>query len=189
MKKTICTLLGIILISTFLFTPRVIAQGYGRGMGRGMGGWGCGMGPGTCWLLDIPTLTAEQSAKMADLKKGFIKETSTLRSDLAVKRIELTQLLAHNRPNTEEVMEKQKEFTQLQSQLRQHCLRNQLEMKTILTDEQLSHIPYRPGPSAHSFPYCSQGQMRGYVPPQGQGAGPGRGRAWGNGGGCRQGWW
>jgi len=123
---------------------------------------------------------------MTDLQKGFIKETSKLRSELAVKRIELNQLLAKTRPTVEEVTAKQKELTQFQSELQQKCLSNQLEMRIILTDEQISNIPYRSGfPS----PNYSQGQMRGYGPPQGLGYGPGRGRAWGNKWGCRQGGW
>ena len=184
MKKTTFIFLGIALISAFLLASSAIAQGYG--MGRGMGGRGFGMGPGTCWLFDLPNLTEDQSAKMTDLQKGFIKETSKLRSELAVKRIELNQLLAKTRPTVEEVTAKQKEFTQLQSEIQQKCLSNQLEMRTILTDEQLSQIPYRSGSPSPNY---SQGQMRGYGPPQGLGYGPGRGRAWGNRWGCRQGWW
>ena len=184
MKKTTFIFLGIALISAFLLASSAIAQGYG--MGRGMGGRGCGMGPGTCWLFDVPNLTEEQSAKMTDLQKGFIKETSKLRSELAVKSIELNQLLTKTRPTVEEVMSKQKELTQLQSELKQKCLSNQLEMRTILTDEQLSQIPYRSGSPSPNY---SQGQMSGYGPPQGLGYGPGKGRAWGNRWGCRQGGW
>lgn len=182
--KTTFIFLGIALISASLLASSAIAQGYG--MGRGMGGRGCGMGSGTCWLFDVPNLTEEQSAKMTDLQKSFIKETLKLRSELTVKRIELNQLLAKNRPNTEEVMAKQKEFTQLQPQLQQKCLSNQLEMRKILSEEQLSQIPYRSGYYANPFPNYSQGQVRGYGHPQGLGYGPGRGRAWGNRWGCRQ---
>jgi Spy/CpxP family protein refolding chaperone len=187
MKKTTFIFLGIALISASLLASSALAQGYGRG--RGMGGRGCGMGPGTCWLFDVPNLTEEQLAKMTDLQKGFIKETSKLRSELAVKRIELNQLLAKARPTKEAVMAKQKEFTPLQSELQQKCLSNQLEIRKILSEEQLSHIPYMPGSYANPFSNYSQGQMRGYGPPQGLGYGPGRGRAWGNRWGCRQGWW
>jgi Spy/CpxP family protein refolding chaperone len=187
MKKITFIFLGIALISAFFLTSSVIAQGYG--MGRGMGGWGCGWGPGTCWSFGIPNLTAEQSAKMTDLQKSFIEDASKLRSELAVKRIEFDQLLAQTQPNTEEVMAKQKELTQLQSQLQQKCLSNQLKMRKILSEEQLSQLPYGFGPNASPFPNYSPGWMRGYGPPQGQGFGPGRGGPWGNRRGRGPCWW
>lgn len=184
MRKTTCMFLGIALISAFLLDTSALAQGYG--MKRGMGERGYGMGPGTFRLFDVPHLTEEQSVKMADLQKSFIQETSKLRSEIAIKRIELNQLLAKTRPTGEDILAKQKELSQLHSELQQKCLNNQLEMRTILTDEQLSYIPFGPG---FLPPGYSQGQMRGYGPPQGRGYGPGRQRPCGNRWGCRQGWW
>ena len=185
MKKITFILMGITLISSLLITSTAVAWNCGAGRGMGGNGWGCGMGPGLCWLYGIPNLTAEQSAKLADLQKKHIEETSKLRSELAVKRIEFNQLLAQPQPNSEEVMAKQKEVTNLQSQLQQKCLRNQLEMRKILTEEQLSQLPYGYGPDDNFLP----GQMRGYGPPQGQGFGPGRGGAWGHRGGFRKRCW
>ena len=182
MKKITLMLLGTAFIGTFLLTSSAMA--WRCGWGRGMGGWGCGLGPGTCWSFGIPNLTTEQSAKLTDLQKNFIDETSKLRSELAVKRIELNQLLSQPQLNPEEVMAKQKELTQLQSELQQKYLSKQLNMRKIFSEEQFSQLPYGYGPNANPFPNYPPGWMRGYGPPQGQGFVPGRGGSWGNRWGC-----
>ena len=177
--------MGMALISTLLLTSGAIAWRDGQGMGkRGMGGGRMGMGPGTCWASRFPALTTEQSAKLTDLQKRFIEGTSKLRSEVAVKRIELDQLLAQPQPNTEEVMATQKEFLNLQSQLQQKCLSNQLEIRKIVPEEQFSQFSNRLGPGS----YASPGGKQGYGPSQGRDFGPGRGGARNNRGGARQGW-
>jgi Spy/CpxP family protein refolding chaperone len=189
MKKITLALMGMALISTLLLTSGVLAGRGGAGMGRhGMGGCGMemrmGMGPGTCWALSFPDLTAEQSAKLTDLQKRFIEGTSKIRSDVAVKRIELNQLLNQPQPNTEEVMAMQKELLNLQSQLQQKCLSSQLEIRKIVPEEQLSQFSNRLG----SGSYASPEGMREYGPPRGRGFGPCREGTWDNRGGGRQGW-
>ena len=182
MKKSKLTLIGIAVISTFFLTSSAMA--WRGGMGRGMGGGG--LGPDGCMFFSVPNLTEEQSAKLTDLQKSFIMDTSKLRSDLAVKRIELNQLLRQSQPKTEEVMAKQEELSDLQSQLQKKCLSKQLDMRKILTDEQLSQIPPSGyGPGANNPP----GWRRGYGPSQGQSFGPGGGGYWGNMRGRRPCWW
>ena len=182
MKQSKLTLLGITLICTFLLTSSAMA--WRGGMGRGMGG--CGLGPDGWMFFSVPNLTEEQSAKLTDRQKSFIANTSNLRSDLAVKRMELNQLLRQSQPKTEEVMAKQKELSDLQSQLQQKCLSKQLDMRKILTDEQRSQLPpYGYGPRANMPP----GWMRGFGPSQGQSFGPGGGGYWGNMRGRRPCWW
>ncbi len=177
MKKT-KIILGMALISTFLLTSSTMA--WRGGMGRGMGGFGAGAEG--CLFFSVPNLTEEQSAKLTDLQKSFIMDISKLRTDLAVKRIELNQLLRQSQPKTEEIMAKQEELSNLQSQLQQKCLSKQLDMRKILTEEQLSQLPpYGLGP----YP----GRMRGYGPQQGQGFGPGTGGNWNNMRGRRPCWW
>lgn len=186
MKKITFVFLVTALISTFLLASNAMAWRCGAGRGMGGGGWGCGMGPGICWSYGIPNLTAEQSTKLTDLQKKHIEETSKLRSELAVKRIELDQLLTKSQPNPEEVLAKQNELTQLQSQLQQKYLNNQLKMRNTFSAEQISQLSYGFTPGA----YPSPGWMRDYGPPQGQGFGPGRGRGyWGNRWGCGRSWW
>jgi len=186
MKKITHALIAVVLISSFPLTSSAMALRCGWGMR--MGGFGYGLRPGACWPFWIPNLTSEQSAKLTELQKNVIEEISKLRSELAVKRIELNQLLAQLHPNPEEVIAKQKELSHLQSQLQQKCVSDQLEMRKILTEEQLSQIPYGYGFNANPFSNYSPGWMRGYGPPHGQSFAPGRGGACGNRWGCRP-WW
>jgi len=45
-------------------------------------------------------------------------------------------MLDQPQPNTEEILAKQKDMSNLQSQLQEKCLRRQMEMRSLLTDEQ-----------------------------------------------------
>lgn len=184
MRKCTFTFMGIVLISFMLITSIALAWNCGVGRGWGGGGW-CGCGPDNLSFSGVPNLTAEQSEKLATLQKKHIEETSALRTNRATKNIELDQLLAQPKLKTEEILLKQKELSNLQSQLQQKCLSKQLEMRHILTEEQLSQLQYGFGTNENLLP----GQMGSYVPPQGQGFGPGRGRTWGHRGGCRKRCW
>src|SRR3989337_922238 len=122
----------LVLISLIIFSPLSIMAwtgGAGMGMGRGGCGMGIGMGPGICWSASIPNLTAEQLAKLNDLQKSFIEETSKLKGELAIKRIELNQLLTTPQSTTEEIMAKQSELIDIQSKLQQKCLSKNLEVR------------------------------------------------------------
>jgi Spy/CpxP family protein refolding chaperone len=184
MKKFTFIFMGIILMSSVLITSIGLAWNCGVGSGWGEGGW-CGCGPNNLSFSWVPNLTVEQSEKLANLQKTHIEEASVLRTERAIKNIELDQLFAQPQPKTEEILLKQKELSNLQSQLEQKCLSKQLEMRKILTEEQLSQAPYGFGTNEN----LSSGQMKGYVPPQGQGFGPGGGRHWGHRSGCRNRCW
>lgn len=184
MGKTTFTLMGIPIMSFLLITTTAVA--WNCGTGREMGGCGmCGWDSNSFSSYEVANLTENQSGKMIDLQKKHIEETSKLRSELAVIRIELNQLLGKAQPNMEEVMTKQKELSDLQSKLQQKCLTKKLEMRKILTEEQFSLLPDRFALHENFLP----GQMSGYDPPQRQGFRLGRGRNWGHRGGCRKQCW
>lgn len=174
MNKIRSTLLGFTLITFFLSASSAMAFRCGAGGGMGGCGW-CGSGPNSLSLYDVPNLTAEQSKKLAHYQKTHIEETSALRTELAVKKIELNQLLAQPQPQKDEALQLQKEVSTLASQLKQKCLSKQIEMRSTLTDEQRAQLPYGPGPRANA----SSGWMKRNGPPPCQGCGPG------SPGGCR----
>ena len=180
MKTIRCTFIGITLITFFL--SAVSAMAFRCGAGGGMGGCGwCGSGPNSLSLYEVPNLTAEQSEKLAQFQKAHIEETSALRTELAVKKIELNQLLAKPQPLKDPALQLQKEISNLKSQLQQKCLSRHLEMRSILTEEQRTQLPYGPGPRLNA----SSGWMRGNGAPRGQGCGPGSpGGFRSQGGGC-----
>ena len=182
MKKFTLVLVGVVLVSSVLFITSAMA--WRCGTGRGMGKWGCATGSGFCWSYDVPDLTAGQSERLTALQKNFVEDTSKLRGELAMKRIELDQLLAQPQPDQTLIMATQKELTDLQSHLQQQCLHNQLEMRKILTEEQLSQLPYGCGLNLNS----SAGWMRGYDYFSRQGFGPDSRGYDGHRRGCRPCW-
>ena len=184
MKKNTFVFMGIVLMSSVLISSLALAWNCGVGRGWGGGGW-CGCGLNSIPFSWLPNLTLEQSEKLATIQKQHIEETSALRTERATKNIELDQLLAQPQSKTEEILLKQKELSNLQSQMQQKCLSKQLEMRHILTEEQLSQLQY----GFETNENLLSGQMRGYVSPQGQGFGSGRGRHRGHRGGCRTRCW
>lgn len=168
MKRIRCAFIGITLITFFLSAVSAMAFRCGAGGGIRGCGW-CGSGPNSLSLYVIPNLTAEQSEKLAYYQKAHIEETAALRTELAIKHIELNQLLAQPQPQKDPVLQLQKEISTLTSQLQQKCLSRRLEMGSILTEEQVAQLPYGPGPRANA----SLGWMKGNGPPRGQGFGPG----------------
>lgn len=183
MKKIGFVLTGVAVVIFLLSASNALAFRYGGG--RGMGGYGwCGMGPNVFGPSGIPDLTQEQSGKLADLQKKHIEETAQLRTKLGVQGIEMDQLLDQPQPNMEAILAKQKEISSLQSQLQEKCLRRQIEMRSLLTDEQRSELANRFYRDDEFYP----GWTRGAGPRQGQGFGRGRGCG---GGGMGYGpcWW
>ena len=169
MKRIIFMLLGLFLISS-LFCATDSPAGCCGGGGK-MGGCGCfGFGPNSFAPSWVENLTPEQSDKLSTLQKNHIKETASLRTGLAVKRIERNQLLAQPQPNRDEILSKQREITDLQAQLQQKAVTRELELRTILTAEQLSKLNSGYGSNENVLPGWGTGQ------PPGQGLGPGRGR-------------
>lgn len=186
MKKIGLVLAGTACLILLMTASIAVAQRYG--CGRGMGGWGgcgwCEMGPNTFSPFGLPNLTQEQSGKLTNLQKKHIEETSQFRTALAVKGIEMDQLLDQLQPNTDEVLAKQKELSSLQAQLQEKCLRRQMEMRSLLSDEQRSELLNRFDRDDDQF-----GPGMGGGPRQGKGFGRGKGYGGGRGGCGGPCWW
>jgi len=135
MKKTIiiglCLALGLALMATVALAW---GPGFGPGSGRGFGGPAYGSPP-------IPNLTAEQSAQIQALRDGFLKEIEPLQKDLWSKRTELRNLWQSPNPDQAIIATKQKEMFNLQSQLQEKATNLGLEIRKVLTPEQLAQLP------------------------------------------------
>jgi len=132
MKKTIIIglslTLGIALIAT-------MALARGPGFSRG---FGAGAGYGT---PPIPNLTADQSAQIQALRDSFLKETEPLQKELYAKGQELRTLWSNTNPDQAAITAKQKEIFNLQSQLQGKATSFRLEVRKVLTPEQLAQMP------------------------------------------------
>jgi len=135
MKKTTIVGLGLILVLALVATVALAwGPGFGPGFGRGFGGPAYGVPP-------IPNLTAEQSAQIQALRDSFLKEIEPLQKELYTKGTELRNLWQSPNPDQAAIAAKQKEIFNLQSQLQDKATNLGLEIRKVLTPEQLAQLP------------------------------------------------
>jgi zinc resistance-associated protein len=160
MKKTIIIglslFLGLALVATV-----ALAWGPGFGpFGRGFGGPAYGVPP-------ISNLTAEQSAQIQALREGFLKEIEPLQKELYTKGMELRNLWPNPKADQAAIAAKQKEIFNLQSQLQEKATNLGLEIRKVLTPEQLAQLPAF-GPGAGFGPGMGFGPRMGMRGPMGR---------------------
>jgi Spy/CpxP family protein refolding chaperone len=135
MKKTaivgFCAILSLALVATVVLAW---GPGFGPMFGQGFGGPAYGVPP-------IPDLTAEQSSQIQALRDGFLKEIEPLREDLFTKGTELRTLWSSPNPDSAAVTAKQKEILALQSEIQEKATTLGLEIRKVLTSEQLAQMP------------------------------------------------
>jgi Spy/CpxP family protein refolding chaperone len=147
MKKTAivgsCVILALALVATVALAW---GPGFGPWFGRGFVRPAFGTPP-------VPNLTAEQSAKIQTLRDGFLKEIEPLQKELYQKQTELRSLWSASNPDKTAIEAKQKEIFNLQSQLQEKATSLGLEMRKVLSPEQLAQLPafsqgagFGPGP-------------------------------------------
>jgi len=132
MKKT--TIIGLSLV---LGLALVATVALARGPGFG-GGFGAGPAYGS---PPIPNLTADQSAQIQALRDSFLKETESLQKDLYAKGQELRKLWSTQNADPAAIKAKQNEIFALQTQLREKSTDLGLEIRKVLTPEQLAQMP------------------------------------------------
>ncbi len=135
MKKTTIVGLGLILVLALVATVALAwGPGFGPGFGRGFRGPAFGVPP-------IPNLTGEQSAQIQTLRDGFLKEIEPLQKELYEKGQEFRNLWQSPNPDQTTVAAKQKEIFNLQAQLQEKATNLGLEIRKVLTPEQLAQLP------------------------------------------------
>jgi Spy/CpxP family protein refolding chaperone len=110
--------------------------GMGRGMGGGMGG-GCGLGPA---MWDQLNLNADQLAKAQALRDAQLKDVVPIQNQLFAKRNEMRLLWNQPNPDAAQLKAKQKEISDLQSQMREKNIQFQLDFRKLLTPEQQAKL-------------------------------------------------
>ena len=135
MKKTIIIglsrVLGVALVATVALAW---GPGFGPGFGRGPGGPAYGVPP-------IPNLTDEQSAQIKALRDGFLKEIEPLQKELYAKGQELRTFWQAPNPDQAAITAKQKEISDLRFNLQEKATSLGLEIRKVLTPEQLAQLP------------------------------------------------
>jgi Spy/CpxP family protein refolding chaperone len=159
MKKTIIIGLSLVLGLALVATVALAwGPGFGPGFGRGFGGPAYGSPP-------IPNLAADQSAQIKALRDDFLKEIEPLQKELYTKGTELRSLWSTQNADPAAIKAKQNEISNLRSQLQEKGTNLGLEIRKVLTPEQLAQMPAFSqgagvGPGAGFGP-------RGFGPPMG----------------------
>lgn len=158
MKRTILAL----TIATLALAGIASAQ-VGSGFGRG---YGLGLRWATPEVLKQQIgLTDEQVKKIAELRTEHLNKVSKLATELAAKRAELRALWLAEKPDENRIRELTEQIAKLQAELATERTNFQLEVRKILTPEQLSKLPLFGG--------------RKFAPRLGLGLGPRWGRRFG----------
>jgi Spy/CpxP family protein refolding chaperone len=135
MKKTI--IIGLTLVLGLAVVASVAlawGPGFGPRFGRGPGGPAFSSPP-------IPNLTAEQSAQIHTLRDAFLKENEPLQKELFARGQELRQLWATPNADAAAIKAKQSEISDLRSELQEKATDLRLEIRKVLTSEQLAQMP------------------------------------------------
>jgi Spy/CpxP family protein refolding chaperone len=110
----------------------------------GFGGRGFGLG--WCWVApDVLKqqlgLTDEQVKKLTELRTKHLEKVGKLVAELAAKRSELRTLWLSQKPDENRIKELTEQIAKLQAELLTERTNFQLEVRKILTPEQLSKLP------------------------------------------------
>ena len=159
-------ILFISLLSLFL-PASALAQGPPEGKGPDFQGRRGMMGPMHRPMEDWArrlNLTEEQTVKLQALRESSLRETLVWRDSLVIKRFDLRDLLRDPQSDPNQVMAKQREISDLESKIQERAVLHHLEMRKVLTPEQIKLLP----------PWLGTGGFRGHrmMP----GGGPGKGR-------------
>ena len=124
------------------------------------GGRGMMMGPMhrpmQDWARQL-NLTDEQMARLQELRESYLGDTLAWRNELVIKRFDLRDLLHNPQADVNQVLAKQREVSALESKIQERAVLNQLEMRKVLTPDQIKLLP--PGFGFGGF--RGQGMMRG----------------------------
>ena len=155
----------LLLLLCIAISPQVAAaqgpperKGWEDRGGRGM------MGPMNSPMMDWASqlnLTPEQSAKLQDLREAFLRDTLTWRNELLIKRFDLRDLLRNPDSEPQAIISKQREISDLESKIQERGILLQIELRRVLTPEQIKLLP------PHTGGMYGPSMM------------PGRGRGWG----------
>lgn len=113
MKKKVTIIIGVIMIAALAAVP-VLAQGPGSGRGWGFGPGNC---PGYGYGAGAAGIDQEKAKAVYEARQQFFNQTSELRNQLQVKRLELRALMVNPQATKDQALAKQKEVLQLRGQL------------------------------------------------------------------------
>jgi Spy/CpxP family protein refolding chaperone len=141
MKKLLMVFMAVLIVTALASTTLVYA--WGGGWGRGHARGACAGGPDSDGgIQSIPQLglTAEQTAKIKDLREAHLKDIKPLQDKMFSKRGELRLLWLQTNPDREKIAAVQKEIRGMRDQMQDKGTSQRLAMLNILTPEQQTRV-------------------------------------------------
>ncbi len=134
---------------------------------RGPGFPGPMMGPMPRPMEDLAGrlhLTDDQVVRLQEIRESYLRDTLIWRNELVVKRFDLRDMFRNPQADPSQILAKQREISELESKTQERAVLYQLEMRKILTPEQIKLLP----------PGFGLGEFRGPHMMRGRGWGMGR---------------
>ena len=124
----------------FLVLVAASAFAYGPGGGRGACAGGACLGGDPLQAAEKLGLTAEQTAKIKELREQHLKDIKPLQDKMFSKRGELRLLWLQQNPNKDKIVSVQKEIRDLKGQLQDSQTNYRLAVFNILSPEQKTKV-------------------------------------------------
>jgi Spy/CpxP family protein refolding chaperone len=150
-------MIGIRQVIFFLFLLAIIPEGAlaqgppwrkGREDQEERGRMGRMHAPMMDWASQL-NLTPDQSSKLQELRESYLRDTLIWRNELIVKRFDLRDLLRDPQSDPQVILGKQREISDLEAKIDERQLLLHLEMRKVLTPDQLKllspHLGGMPG--------------------------------------------
>lgn len=135
MKKLSMTFLAVLLVVAVSSTALAFNGGYGRGRG------GCGYAYGGDYgVASALNLTAEQTAKVRELREAQWQDIRPLQEKMFSKRGEMKSLWLQKNPDENKITAVHKEIRSLRDQMQDKMLSYRLAIFNILTPEQREKV-------------------------------------------------
>jgi Spy/CpxP family protein refolding chaperone len=102
------------------------------------------MGPMHTPMMDWASqlnLTPEQAQKIQESREAFLRDTLVWRDELVGKRFDLRNLLRDPAADPQAILKKQREVFELDSKIQERGLLHQIEIRKVLTPEQIKLLP------------------------------------------------
>jgi protein CpxP len=155
-------------VMAILFVAAIATSAFAFGWGRGPGYGPCARGD--FQGQDALNLTAEQAAKIKEMRETHWKETKSIQEKTFTKRDEIRKLWLEPNPDQAKITEAQKEMRSFRDQMEDKMTAFHLETLKVLTPEQRAKITSS-GPGRGSGHGRSSGPMHGFCPGGSGGAG------------------
>jgi len=102
------------------------------------------MGPMHAPMMDWASqlnLTPDQSSKLQELRETYLRDTLVWRNELVIKRFDIRDLLRNPQSDSNTILAKQKEIFDLEAKIQERGLLLLIEMRKVLTPEQIKLLP------------------------------------------------